>query len=210
MKRASSFSLFVVFLATAITCFGQAPDLSSENSKGCDPSGTWYGGSGDMSFPYKLSIEPMRGGRYSVMFEQAISYADFGLIGWTAWTGEMTLRPGQKYELFAVAFFVISPDLAPSYGGSLDIDATHATVEFSDNCNVIQHTIDTYIGYIPWTAEKVPFVTNTDWNWLELIGLEAIVETYYRMPTVCPNCPFAGAANSVRRLDGAKLRGKKR
>jgi hypothetical protein len=62
----------------------------------------------------------------------------------------------------------------------------------------------------PNPSYEVPFVTNPDWNWLEMSGLETLAETYYRMPTVCQNCPFAGAANSVLRLDGAKSRVKKR
>ncbi|HTQ55137.1 MAG TPA: hypothetical protein VMI94_11795 [Bryobacteraceae bacterium] len=40
----------------------------------------------------------------------------------------------------------------------------------------------------------MPFVTIPDFNYLEMMGVESIVETYYRMPTSCPSCPFSGAA----------------
>lgn len=41
-----------------------------------------------------------------------------------------------------------------------------------------------YDTYFPWTGDKVPFVTTPDVNYLEMIGVQTIVETYYRMPTV--------------------------
>jgi hypothetical protein len=209
MKRTSSLILFVVFLATAVAGFGQSSGQSAPNAKWCDPSGTWYGGS-DMTMPYKLVIAPIGIFRYSVTFQWAVNYPDYGVLEATDWTGEMSLVRGQKYDLYAVAFFVLSPDVAPTMGGSLDMDAIHSTIEFTNNCSMIQHTIDTFIGYIPWTEDKLPFVTNPDWNYLELIGVQTLVETYHRMPTACPNCPFAGVAKSVVAPGLGKLPGKKR
>jgi hypothetical protein len=205
-------TLFVVLLATAITCFGQWPsqlNSTSPNARWCDPSGTWYGGS-DMTTPYHLAIEPTGIGRYAVRFQLAINYPAVGILGATDWTGQMTLAgPGQKYDLHAVAFFVLSPEQAAAMGGALDMDAVHSTIEFSD-CNTIQHTITTYMGYIPWIEEKVPFVTNPDWNYLQLIGVQTIVEKYHRMPTACTNCPTGGTATSMLRPNGPELRGKRR
>lgn len=208
MKRASSFTIFVVFLATAIACFGQVPGQSSQNARWCDPSGTWYGGS-DMTTPYKLVISPIGIFRYSVNFQLALDYNSAGILDWTDWTGEMTLGRGQKYDLYAVAYFVLGPEQAGQMGGSLDMDAVHSTIEFTNNCSMIQQTIDTYVGYIPWTADKVPFVTNPDWNYLEMMGMQTLVEKYHRMPTSCPNCPFGGATRSAVPPSGGKLRGKR-
>ncbi len=210
MKGASSYILSVVFLATAIACFGQWPgqfNSASQNARWCDPSGTWYGGS-DMTHPYHLTIEPIGMGRYAVRFQQAIDYPALKILGWTDWTGEMTMGRGQKYDLHAVAFYVSSPEL--NLGGTLEMDAIHSTIEFSNNCSTIQHTIDTFVGYMPWTEEKVPFVTNPEWNFLEVFGLTSLQERYHRMPTACRNCPFLGSANSMLRGERPELRGKKR
>ncbi len=209
MKGASSYILFV-FVATAIACFGQSPgqfSATSQNARWCDPSGTWYGGS-DMTLPYHLTIEPIGMGRYAVRFQQAVDYPALKVLGWTDWTGEMTIGRGQKYVLHAVAFFVPSPEL--NMGGTPEMDAIRSIIEFSDNCSTIQHTIDAFIGYVPWTEEKVPFVTNPEWNFLELFGITTLQERYHRMPTVCRNCPFFGSPNSMLRGEATQLRFKKR
>ncbi|HTT62036.1 MAG TPA: hypothetical protein VMG35_09360 [Bryobacteraceae bacterium] len=202
MKTAGRLTLLAAFLAAAVLCFGQQAgtfgvnpqsNSSTQSLRWCDPTGTWYGGS-DMTTPYHMTIAPVGIAHYSFRTQLAIDYNSLGILEWTDWSGEMTLGRGQKYDLYGVAFFVLSPDLAAAMGGSLDMDAFHSTMEFSGNCNTLLHTITTYIGYIPWTADKVPFVTNPDYNYLEMIGVQSIIETYYRMPTSCPNCPFSGAA----------------
>jgi hypothetical protein len=213
MKRASIFTLFVVFLAMAIPCFGQQPfNFSSPNGKdrGCDLTGTWYGGS-NMAVPYQFTAEPIDGTRYTVRFQQAFPLAAVGILGWTDWTGEIIKAkgPGHRYDVYAVSLYFLSPDyFDPSL--SPDMDVIHSIIEFSPDCNTIRHTIDTYYGYMPWTEDKVPFVTEPDDNYLKDLGIETLVERYHRMPTACPSCPFSGTASSVLGPDSSILRAKKR
>jgi hypothetical protein len=148
-----------------------------------------------MALPYKMTIEPIEGDRYSVRFQQAIDFGAFGILGWTDWTGVITkVRDTRcKYDVLIAAFYVLSPDAAAQLGGSLDMDVVHSTIEFGPNCNTIQHTIDMYGGYIPWTADKVPFVTKLDYDYLALyLNGNPLQETYYRMSTTCPICRHAG------------------
>ncbi len=179
MKTTSVLAFFLI--AATIPCFGQA--------NACSPVGTWFGGS-DMTHPYQLSVAPIGGNRYSVRFQQGVDYPSFGILGWTEWSGEMTKRPGQKYELAAAAIFVVAPEA--QLAANPDMDVIHSTIEFSPNCNTIRHTIDTFGGYIPWTEEKVPFVTPLDFDYIALfLNGQPLVEEYHRMPTDCAICPKA-------------------
>jgi len=204
MKGTRALTIFAVIVLTAIACFGQ----NALNTRWCDPAGTWYGGS-DMATPYKLVIAPTGILRYSVNFQLALDYNSVGILNWTDWTGEMSLGRAQKYDVYTVAFYVLGPDAANQMGGSLDMDAAHSTIEFVNGCNTIQNTVDTYVGYIPWTESKIPFSTTPDWNYLQMVGVQTIVEKYYRMPTACPNCPFAGVGQPVVPRGVGKLRGKR-
>ncbi len=191
-------TIILAGLVVAATCLAQEAaqykDVPSE-TRWCDPAGTWYGGS-DMTMPYHLSIIPSGIGRYSVRFQQAIDYAALGINGVTDWTGEMAMIFGQKFNLHITAFYVLAP-ASPSGSATLEMDAVRSTMEFANNCNVLRHTINAYIGYVPWTEEKVPFITSPDVNVLDLIGVTTFTETYYRVPTACPKCPFAGTAKTA-------------
>jgi hypothetical protein len=193
-----------VFFAMAIPCFGQI-------AKGCNLSGTWYGGS-DLAYPYKFTAAPIDGSRYTVTFWNAdIANPNYNtwLWGWTDWTGvAIKGGPGQKINVYAVALYQLSPNVYP--GMSPDMDVLHSTIEFTPDCNTIRHTIDTFYGYLPWTKDKVPFFTEPDDNYLQDLGVQTLVETYFRMPTTCPNCPFTGAAKSVLGPAMEKLRGKQK
>ncbi|MGD0578440.1 MAG: hypothetical protein ABSC08_05880 [Bryobacteraceae bacterium] len=202
----------VVIAAVVIVGLSAQSPLATNNSghdRACELAGTWYGGS-DMTVPYQFTAIPMGDGRHSMRFQQAIDYLSLGFLWVTDWTGEAVRVRGQKYRVHAVAFYVNGPVNAQQLGGSLEMDGVISTMEFSDDCNTITNTIDTFIGYIPWTEEKEPFVTDPDYNWLEVIGIETLVETYHRMPTAGLNGPFASHANNLLRPDGTKLRGKKR
>ena len=193
MNAKSLLVLCVGIVAAVSPCYGQA--------NACSPIGTWVGGS-DMTTPYHMTITPIGGDRYAVRAQQAVDYAAYGIIWATDWTGEMTKGPGRKYEANLVAFFLLSPEGSPTGEGAVDMDAVHSTIEFDEDCDKIKNTITTFIGYIPWAEEKVPFVTLPDYNYLELWGVTSLAEKYQRVPTVCTICPAASvkhpAASSYR------------
>lgn len=161
---------------------------------GCDPTGTWYGGSGDLSMPYHMTIANIGGGSYAVRLQSPINLSASGYLGMTDWTGEMVKGAGQKYDFYIVSFDNLAPELAEAFGGSLDMDIVHSTVQFSNGCSMLLSSIDTFGGYIPWTEDKAPFVTALDYNYFEIFfgGAKTIEERYYRMPTFCPTCPSVG------------------
>ena len=85
---------------------------------------------------------------------------------------------GQRYDGYIIAYFVGAPE-------GLDMKFVHEVIEFQD-CNTFTSTIDLFGGFIPWTEEKIPFVTQPDYNMFDILGVNTIVETYHRMPTSCP------------------------
>lgn len=209
LKRLVVIAAVVIVGLSAVSAQSPLATNNSGHDRACELAGTWYGGS-DMNTPYQFTAIPMGIERYSLRFQQALDYPSLGILGVTDWTGEAVRVRGWKYRVHAVAFYVNGPDNAQLLGGSLEMDGVISTMEFSDDCNTITNTIDTYIGYIPWTEDKVPFVTDPEYNWLEVIGIETLVETYHRMPAAGLNGPFASHANNLLRPDGTKLRGKKR
>lgn len=216
MKRASILAFCAVLLATVMPCFGQQAaqfNFTSPNAGGCDLSGTWYS-AGD--WKYQWDIVPLSDGRYWGRSQYGFDNHVFGYIAWTEWSGEIIKGKGQTYDSYGISMWVwppapgADPNLPPP-PEQLELYILHAQIRFVNDCNTFQSTIDVWAGYNPWTAELVPFVTEPDFNYLELLyGGETIVETYHRMPTACPNCPFVGAGKSILGRDMAKLRGKKR
>ncbi len=184
LNAMSVLALCVGIIVMGSPCFGQA--------NACSPIGTWIGGS-DPATPYHMTITPIGGDRYAIRAQQPLDYPGLGILGVTDWTGELFKVSGKKYETNMVAFYWLSPEVQADLGvdGPLDMDAVHSTIEFNENCDKIKNTITTFIGYIPWTEEKVPFVTLPDYNYLEDWGVSSLDETYQRVPTVCTICPAA-------------------
>ena len=176
--------------------------------KACELAGTWYGGS-DMTTPYQFTAVPIGEGRYSLRFQQAVDYLSLGIRWVTDWTGEAT-RVRDGYRVSAMSFAVDGPEAAAQLGGSLEMDAVLSTFTFSDDCNTITNTIDTFIAYIPWTEEKVPFVTDPDYNWLEIIGIDTLVEQYHRFISPGVNGRYYSHGKSLQRPNGMRLRGETR
>ena len=179
MKRALIFCACLALLGPAIPAFAQGVTPSAVDARGCDPTGTWFGG--DQAHPYQMTIVPVGGGRYFWKAQQVLNPAAFGLEAANEWTGEMVKGPGQQYIMYGIAFYL-----------PLEMDAVRSRVEFAEDCNTIKNTIDTFVAYVPWTPEKIPFVTPPDANILELIGATTLEEQYKRMPAACPACPFTG------------------
>ena len=197
----------IVTLST-LSAQGLEATNNSRHGRPCELAGTWYGGS-DMTAPYQFTAVPMGDGRYSLRFQQAFDYLSIGTLGVTDWTGEAAkVRDG--YRLHIVAFFVNGPANAELLGGSLEMDAVISTFGFSDDCNTITNTIDTFIAYIPWTEEKVPFVTDPDYNWLEIIGIDTLVEQYHRFISPGVNGRYYSHGKSLQRPNGMRLRGETR
>ncbi len=172
MRQITLLAILALLLAAATPCFGQP--------NACGPVGTWYGGS-DMTHPYQMTITPIDPNSYSVRGQEIYDYASIGILGTTDWTGVLTRGPDRKYSMQMVAFFWNSDSSI-----NPEMDAVHCTVEFTDDGNTIRNTITTYIAYLPWTENKVPFVTPPDLDILATyLEGQPIVETYHRMPAGC-------------------------
>lgn len=183
MKHSTSLFLLVVCFGVAIPSFGQEPKSAVALSRS-DPSGTWYGGSGDLSSPYQMTIVPIGVGRFSVRAQQAIAYAPLGIAGVTDWTGVMIKGSGRKYSVYLTAFYIGAED------PTLDMVVAHSVTELSEDGMTLRNTIDVFGAYLPCTPDKEPFVTPLDLDYLELFELgDTLEETYYRMPTTCRICP---------------------
>jgi hypothetical protein len=205
MKHVRSLVLLVLVLCFSIPSFSQGVGPSnavSATAKGCDISGTWIGGS-DLATPYQMVILPISGERYSWRAQQSYPYWGNGFLAVTDWTGEITKGTNQKYAVQGIAFYLL-PD------GSQDMDCVVSVMQFSEDCNTLKNVITTYIGYVPWTGDKVPFVTAPDFNYLDMGGVTSFEAQYIRMPTACPSCPFAGAGNPFLRGVKGKFPAKKR
>jgi hypothetical protein len=188
MKRAALFALLIVFASCFIPGFAQQVQQASSGSQNlwCDLTGTWYGG-GDTTVPYHATFQPFGMG-YTARFQQAIDYPAYNIKTATDWTGVVTMGFGPpRYQMSIIGYFI-------GMDGTLEMDAVRGTFQFSQDCNTFQHTIDTYIVYVPWTEAKKPFVTTPDVNVLEYIGMATILETYHRVPVACPKCPFPGVS----------------
>ena len=215
MKRASILTFCVVFLATAL-CFAQQAgqlNVTSSDTRWCDLSGTWYGGS---DWKYSWVIVPTGYGTY---WSQSTAWFDnhaFGYIAWSDWNGEIIKGKGQVYDSYGISLWVWPPaegadPQQPPPPEQLEMDIVRSHIRFVNNCDTFQSAIDVYAGYLNWTEDKVPFATDPDVNYLaEFYGGGPLVETYHRMPTTCPKCPYASTLNPTLMPDKTKLRGKTR
>jgi len=219
MRRKAIHGFIVVFTAAfaalllpALGLHAQAQQNSTAQGFGnnCDISGTWYGGS---DYQYLWTFTPMAAGRYYSLTQPGFDNHPFGYITWTNWAGELRKTGARTYSSYGMSYWVWDPDAAVAAGVDStlpEVDIVHSTVKMID-CNTFTSTIDIYAGYFSFTPEKTPFVTPPDVDWLQVLypGV-TLVETYHRMPTACPNCPFTETANPVLGLDRAKSHGKKR
>jgi hypothetical protein len=183
-----------VFLAIAVPAFAQGV------GNNCDISGTWYGGS-DPASPYLWTITPMAGGRYSSVAQQAYP---FSLIpqyaGTTNWSIDIMKVNARKYEGYGMSYWVYrwtgldQPQLP-------ELDVVRSRLRLVD-CNTIENTIDVFVVYFSFDSMSMtPFVTPPDLDILaEYTEGEPIVETYRRMPTSCPACPFPSASGAAAQM----------
>lgn len=132
--------------------------------------------------------------------------SEYGLQGMTDWTGEVLKRADQKYDVYIVAFFVMTPEVVAQLGDNPDMDAIHSILEFSADCNTLSNTIDTYMGYIPWTQAKNAFVDDPDYDYLALWGIPTITETCQRLPASGARHSFVAKSNHSVRLNNRPLR----
>jgi hypothetical protein len=178
----------VILLLFSIPGFAQGVGTS------CDISGTWYGGS-DPAYQYLWTISPMAGGRYNSLVQPGFDNRPFGYITWSNWSGEILKIDARTYDQYAMSYFVWAPGSAPEgVDGTLpEVDIVRSRIRLVD-CNTLTNSIDVYAGYYNFTPEKTPFVTPVDFDFL---AGGVLVETYHRMPTACPACPFPAAVSSA-------------
>ena len=171
-------NLFIVFcglffLGLSMQCLAQGPGNS------CDASGGWYGGS---DFQYLTVITPVEHGLFQIKSQPGFDNRQFGYTTWTDWTGEVRKTGAHSYDVTGISYWVWDPAMAPP-GMDLsqpELDILHGTMEMLD-CNTFKYTIDMWAAYFAFTTERTPFVTPPDQNWLEVIGVTTIVETYHRI-----------------------------
>jgi hypothetical protein len=177
-----------LLLAAATVLTFSAPALAQGSGNTCDISGTWYGG-GDPQFQYLLTITPIAAGRYYSNAQPGFDNHPAGYVSWTNWTGEATRTGGRTFDLYEMSYWTWDPDAAAAAGVDPtlpEVDAVRGRVQLVD-CNTMTITIDVYAVYFSFTPDKTPFVTPPD---LDVLQGGTIVETYHRMPTACPACPY--------------------
>ncbi len=148
----------------------------SASAAPCDPTGTWYGGS---DWKYMATITPNTDGSYTLVFQAGYDTKAFGYTAWTTFSGTMVRRGRASFELRGIAMFVLPPSSDPNTPPSVEMDVLHSTLRLTDGCDTIHHTIDVFGGFVPWTEDKVPFVTPLDVSYVPAGG--AILETYHRI-----------------------------
>ena len=188
MRLKSVLISIAVLLAAAVPGFAQGAGTN------CDIAGTWYGGS-DPNTPYIWTITPMVGGRYSSVAQQAYPFSLIAeYAGTTNWAIDITKLNARDYESYGMSYWTYrwagtdQPQLP-------ELDIVRSRLRLVD-CNTIENTIDAFAVYFHFNSTSMtPFVTPPDLDLLELFtGGDPIVETYHRMPTSCPACPFTPAA----------------
>ncbi len=191
-----------LLLSAVILLIFSIPSFAQGVGTGCDISGTWYGGN-DPAFQYLWTISPMAGGRYSSVVQPGFDNHPFGYITWSTWSGELIKINARTYDQQAMSYWVWDlqkPELLPpGVNPTLpEVDIVRSRVKLLD-CNTLTNTIDVYAGYYNFTPEKIPFVTPADVDYLRVLypGITTLVETYHRMPTACPTCPFSAAAGGA-------------
>jgi len=157
------------------------PGFAQTAGKGCEISGTWYGGS---EWKYQMTVTPIQGNRYSVVFQPLYDNKAFGYVVWTNWTGEIVVRPGNVLEAYTMSMYQTDAGAPPDVN-QMETDIARGRIEFID-CNTLTQTIDVYAAY---SGPKRPFTDPPDWHYLT--PGETLTETYSRMPTTCPVCDEA-------------------
>ena len=188
--------MFLVVVLAGIPCLAQGAGRT------CEPTGTWLGGSDPSGIPgYQMTVTREAAGRYLVVYQ---SVYDPGTHV-TVWTGELRKENAQIYSQYAASTAFINQDLADFYlqnfgiqvaPGSIEVDGIYTQVVMLD-CNTIQSTISWFGWYVPITADKVPFVTLPEIEFIrDVLGGQPIVEIYHRVGPDCPICGSPGKAAS--------------
>jgi hypothetical protein len=173
-------------VAVAVPCGAQGVGAS------CDISGTWYGGS-NPNWPYLWTITPMGGGRYSSIAANAYPTSQLpGYNSTTNWSIELLKVDARTFDAYGMSYFVYQwADINTGELPEVDIAQPARHVD----CNTMVSTIDVYAFY--WRFDSVsmtPFVTPPDFD---VLAGNVLVETYHRMPTACPACPFPSTTSSA-------------
>ena len=158
----------------------------AQDSPSCSLAGIWYGGS---DYKYISTITPISGQRFAITSDPVFDNASFGYKAWTPWSGEIIRTTARRYVAQVIGMFTNSSELPPP-ANSYELDGARAWVEFTD-CDHLQFSYDFFGAY--FDLSKVPFVDPPDLNYLPPGG---IVETYQRMPSICPACSLAAAPSS--------------
>jgi len=164
----------LLFLGLSIPCLAQGFGTN------CDASGVWYGGS---DFQYLTVITPVEHGRFQIKSQPGFDNRQFGYVSWTDWTGEVRRTGPRSYDVTGISYWVWDPTMAPPEMdlSQPELDILHGKLEMLD-CNTFKYTIDMWQAYFAFTPDRIPFVTPADQDWLEVLGVSTIEETYHRIP----------------------------
>jgi hypothetical protein len=183
-----------VLIGTAVALAIAVPGFAQGAGNDCDISGSWYGGS-DPASPYLWTMTPMVAGRYSSVAQQAFPFSLMPqYAGTTNWSIDIRKINAREYEAYGMSYWTYRwAGLDQPQLPELDIVRSRLRLV---NCNTIENTIDVFVVYFAFDSTSMtPFVTPPDLDILaEFTGGNPIVETYHRMPTSCPACPFTPAA----------------
>jgi len=170
VKTKTNAVLIMCCVFLSVSCLAQS-------SASCSPVGTWYGGS---DVKYLMTITPITGERFSTRAEVVLPLVLLGYPAWTSWSGEFNKSNRGRYVVQEISMYTSSTEVPPP-ANSYEVDAVRGSMQFID-CDNIKMTYDFYGLY--FDLNKVPFVDPPDVS----VDAGGIVETYRRMPSICPVC----------------------
>jgi len=155
MKTASR--IIVVAVVMAMACVGgvSAQDAVQEPERRCTPTGTWIGQNEVLGLEYMVSVEPMGGGRYSIVAEGIDDTPPWEVS--TPWRGVLRKSGHRTFSFAQIKFMGPSlytdpgegvPDIIGIWGEMTMFGCDHAEV-------VIEPGAVYAWGQIPFEDEPV-------------------------------------------------------
>ena len=189
-----------VFLLFSIPCLSQGIGTNA----GCNPAGTWYGGSPEAPSPYyRLNITPISADHFSITAQLVSEIQSLGFLNATDWTGDLYKSGPHSWNGLMLQMLQWNPASAPAgVDANLpEVDFIHIQkAEFLD-CNTFKISYDVVAAYLNFTYADVPSPLETPPTppGYTVILDPALVEVYHRIPSSVSESLFAAPAVSVRK-----------
>ncbi len=165
-----------VLLALAFLA-GPLGAAATADQTACDLTGTWYGGPNGANWLYTMVIIPTAINRYSVSFQQSLDFKPLGYDACNPWTGEIYRHHG-KFTVRVMSSCALPRPAGQQGSPQFEVDALESQLRFSGGCDTLEHLLYSMGAYVPFSIDKVPFVTPFD---VDYLGGETGHEIYYRL-----------------------------